>query len=180
MKARLMKVRPMKAIRVFLALMLAAAATAVLVRVAIPRLECNLAKGRINRDVRRFARSGDEYERVTSARKNVARCRQCLASFPQDHHWHMLLGANLRILGDREEAIRSYQRALALTERPEIYAEIAGLEIERGNIEAARAALMKAATVHTLYLESVSDPLRSEVLAAVLARYERLQAKARK
>ncbi|HEU4888614.1 MAG TPA: hypothetical protein VFV49_12055 [Thermoanaerobaculia bacterium] len=165
----------MKVIRVLLALMIAAAATAVVVRVAIPRLECNLAKGRINRDVRRMGRTGNEYERISHARRNAATCRECIALFPQDHHWYMLLGANLRILGDNEAALQSFRHAVTLIERPEIYAQIAELEIERGNIEAGRKALMTASTFQIFYVDYVSEPLRSEIQNAVMARYNKLR-----
>jgi tetratricopeptide (TPR) repeat protein len=166
----------MKVIRALLALLLAAAATAVVVRVAIPRLECNLAKGRINRDVRRMGRTGDEYARITLARSNVITCRVCIERFPQDHHWYMLLGANQRVLGERDEAIRSFQQALALIERPEIYAQIAELEIERGNVEAGRTALMTASIFQIFYIDYVSEPMRSEIQNAVMARYDKLRA----
>lgn len=169
----------MKAIRAFLALTLAAAAIAMIVKVAIPRLECNLAKGRVNREMKRLAQMGDEYDRLSRARKNVATCRACMAMFPYDHHWHLLLAANLRILDERDEAILSFQRALALTERPEIYAQLAQLEIERGNISEGRAALLRAATFQIFYIDYVADPLRGEIQTAVMARYERLRAKAR-
>jgi len=170
----------MKAIRFLLALMIAAAATAVVVRVAIPRLECNLAKGRINRDVRRLSRTGNEYERIALARANAATCRKCIALFPQDHHWYMLLGTNLRVLGDSEAALQSFRHALTLIERPEIYAQIAELEIERGNIEAGRTALMRASIFQIFYIDYVSEPMRSEIQNAVMARYDKLRASAAK
>lgn len=170
----------MKALRALLALLLVAAVIAAIVTTMVPRIQCNLAKGRINREVRRIARSGDEYERRTLARRNVEVCRRFLAIFPEDHQLHMLLGANLRILGSLDEAVRSFQRALALTERPEIYAQIGELEIERGNIEAGRAAVTKAATFHMVYLGTVDEPLRSEINNAVMARYDRLRATVKK
>lgn len=170
----------MKAVRVLLALLLATAATAVVLRVAVPRLECNLAKGRINRDVRRMGRTGNEYERVALARANAATCRECIALFPQDHHWYMLLGANLRVLGDRDAALQSFQQALNLIERPEIYAQIAEIEIERGNIEAGRKALMTASIFQIFYIDYVSEPMRSEIQNAVMARYDKLRASAAK
>jgi tetratricopeptide (TPR) repeat protein len=164
----------MKAFRALLALLLVAALMAVIAKAMVPRLQCNLAKGRMNREVRRFSGSGDEYERITQARANVEVCRHFLTIFPEDHQLHMLLAANLRILGNLDEAVESFQHALALTQRPEIYAQIGELEIERGNIEAARAALTKAATFHMFYVEAVDEPLRSEIYRAVMARYERL------
>lgn len=164
----------MKTVKAFVALLLAAASTAPIARVAIPRLECNLAKGRINRELRRMASTGDEFQRAAAARRNVAICRRCMANFPQDHHWPFLLGGNLRILNERDDAMRSFERSLALAERPETYAQIAEVQIELGNIEAARAALLQAVTFQLAYAESVDVPLRTEVENAVYERYERL------
>jgi tetratricopeptide (TPR) repeat protein len=170
----------MKAIRALLALLFVAALAAVIAKAMIPRLQCNLAKGRMNREVRAFGRSGDEYARLTGARENVETCRHYLTIFPEDHQLYMLLAANLRVLGSLDEAVENFRHALTLTERPEIYAQIGELEIERGNIEAGRAAMTKAATFHMLYVETVDEPLRSEIYKAVMARYERLQAAAKK
>ena len=170
----------MRVIRILLALMLAVAATALVVRVAIPRVECNLAKGRVNRDVRLMSRTGDEYRRIALARTNAAICRRCIERFPQDHHWYTLLGANQRVLGERDEALASLRHALSLMERPEIYAQIGELEIERGNIETGRAALMTAATFEIFYIEYVSEPMRSQIQNAIMARYDRLRASAKK
>lgn len=166
----------MKLVKFLLVLMLAAASAAVITRVAIPRLQCNLAKGKMNRDIRRMNRTGNEYERIATARENVVACRACIAQFPQDHQLFTLLGANLRILGERDEAIRSFEHAITLTERPEMYAQIAELEIERGNVEAGRKALMTAATFQIFYIDYVSEPMRSETQNAVMARYDRLRA----
>ena len=170
----------MRVVRIVLALMVVAASTAVVLRVAIPRWQCGADKGRINREVRRMWRTGDEYERLQRARANVARCRECIARFPQDHQLHMLLASNLRILGERDEAIRTLQHAIALSERPDMWAQIGEMEIERGNLDAGRDALITAATFEIFFIDWVSEPVRSQVNNAVMARYERLRASATK
>ncbi|MFL6245842.1 MAG: hypothetical protein ACJ74H_07445 [Thermoanaerobaculia bacterium] len=164
----------MRVIRFALVLLLAAVSTAVVMRVAIPRWQCNLEKGRINRDVRRMSRSGDEYARIASARANVAKCRECIALFPQDHQFYLLLAANLRILGERDEAIATLKHAITLVERPEMWAQIGELEIERGNPEAGRAAIMTAATFQIFYIDWVSEPMRHQIQNAIMERYNRL------
>jgi tetratricopeptide (TPR) repeat protein len=88
----------------------------------------------------------------------------------------MLLGANLRILGRYEEAVRALEEALLLAERPEIYAQLGELEIERGHIEAARRAVLRASTFNLMYVYTVDPPLRDEIIAEVTARHERLRA----
>jgi cytochrome c-type biogenesis protein CcmH/NrfG len=165
-----------RAIRFLLALLVTTAAIALIVRGILPRIECNREKGRINREVRRFARSGDEQVRLSQARNNVLVCRRCLATYPEDFQLHMLMAANLNILGNTEEALQSYARAVAIAERPEIYAQMAEIEIEHGNIEAARQLLVKTALFNVVYIDIVDEPLRSEIIAEVLARHARLRA----
>jgi tetratricopeptide (TPR) repeat protein len=167
----------MRVLRGLLAGLLTIAAMALIVRGILPRIDCNREKGRINREVRRFERTGDENARTAKARNNVAACRRCLTVYPEDSHLHMLLAANQRILGNHEEALQSYERARAIAERPEIYAQMAEIEIERGNLETARRLLVKAATFHLRFAETVDEPLRGEIQAEVLARHERLRAR---
>ena len=168
----------MRVVKFVLVLMLAAVSAAAVVRVAIPRWKCNLEKGRINREVRRLSRTGDEYERISRARVNVAKCRECIALFPQDHQFYMLLAANLRVLGERDEAIRTLKHAISLVERADMWAQIGELEIERGNLEAGRAAIMTAASFEIFYIDWVSEPMRHQLQNAVMERFNRLQAAA--
>jgi Flp pilus assembly protein TadD len=166
----------MRALRTVLALLVSIAALALIARGVTPRIACNRDKGRINREVRRFERTGDENGRTTSARNNVIDCRRCLAIYPEDFQLHMLMGANLRVLGDAEGALQSYRRALAIAERPEMYAQMAEIEIERGDIVAARALMLTAASFNTRLLETVDEPMRSDIAREVFAKQERLRA----
>lgn len=166
----------MKVIRILLAALLVTSASLAITRIALPRLACNLAKGQINRDVRRMGRTGNEFERYEKARANVARCRECIAEFPQDHHLYLLLGANLRVLGEYDAAIAELRNALKLIERPEIYAQIGEIEIERGNLQAGHDAILRASIFQIYYIDMVSEPMRSEIQNEVMARYDKLRA----
>jgi tetratricopeptide (TPR) repeat protein len=159
-----------------LALLVAIATIALIARGVLPRIECNRDKGRINRDVRRFARTGDENMRINVARKDLDACRRCLAIYPEDFQLHMLMGATLRILGDADAALQSYETALTIAERPEIYAQMGEIELERGNVEAARKLLFKAGRFHIGLLDIVDEPMRSEIAADVLTRQAALLA----
>lgn len=166
----------MKTLRTLLALLVVIAAITLIAERILPRIECNRDKGRINRNVRRFSRTGDENERLTKARSNLAACRRCLALYPEDFQLHMLTAANLRILGSPDDALRSFENALAIAERPETYAQMAEIEAERGNAEAARRYMMKVAMFSLSYADYVDEPMRGEIQAEVLAHYERLRA----
>ncbi|HEV7764273.1 MAG TPA: hypothetical protein VGQ76_04665 [Thermoanaerobaculia bacterium] len=166
----------MKTLRTLLALLIVIAAIALIVERILPRIQCNRDKGRINRNVRRFSRTGDENERLTKARSNLEACRRCLALYPEDFQLHMLTAANLRILGSPDDALRSFENALAIAERPETYAQMAEIEAERGNAESARRYMLKVATFSLTYADYVDEPMRGEIQAEVLAHYERLRA----
>ena len=166
----------MKAFRVALAVLLLVVSIALIERVMIPRVKCNRWKGDVNRVVRRFHRISDTYQRINLARKNLARCEACLETFPDDYQLHLLRAANLRILGSYDEAVRTFQHALTLTERPEIYAQMGEVEIERGNVEAAKRALLRAAMFNIVYVETVDEPMKSEIYSAVYERIDGLLA----
>lgn len=166
----------MRALRAFLALSVAVAAMVLIARGVVPRIECNREKGRMNRDVRRSARSGGESLDAEQAHRNILSCRRCLTLYPDDFQLQMLMAANQRLLGNYDEALRSYERALATAERPEIYAQMAEIELERGRPDAARTLLRNAAMFDIRYARLVDQPLRGEIEAEVLARHERLRA----
>jgi tetratricopeptide (TPR) repeat protein len=165
----------MRALRSFLALLVLIATIALIVRGVLPRIACNREKGRINREVRRFARIGDETRRA-QAGNNIAACRRCLNIYPEDFQLHLLMGANLHVLGSSVEALKSYDRARALAERPEIYAQMAEIQLELGNVDTARDLLRRAAMFDLRYAEVFDQPMRGEIEAEVLARHERLRA----
>ena len=166
----------MRALRALLALSVAVAAIALIVRGVVPRIECNREKGRINRAVRLSSRPGGEPIPMEQAQRNVLSCRRCLTIYPEDFQLQLLMGANLRVLGNFEEALRSCERALAIAERPEVYAQMAEIELERGRLDAVRPLLRKAAMFDLRYAAIVDQPLRGEIEAEVLARQERLRA----
>lgn len=165
-----------RTLKISLALLTVIAAITLVVHKILPRIECNRDKGRINRSVRRFSRTGDENARMAQARNNLAACRRWLAMYPEDFQLHMLTAANLRILGSPDDALRSFENALAIAERPETYAQMAEIELERGNLEAGRRHMLKVATFSMLFLDYVDEPMRGEIRAEVLAHYERLRA----
>ena len=129
----------------------------------------------MNREVRRSARPGGEAIGAEQAHRNILSCRRCLTIYPEDFQLQLLEGANLRILGNFEEALHSCERALATAERPEIYGQMAEIELERGRPDAARTLLRKAAMFDIRYARLVDQPLRGEIEAEVLARHERLR-----
>lgn len=165
----------MTAVRWLLALMLIAGSVAVIARRILPIVECNREKARIQAEAKEFENTGDEYLRTTRARRNIEACRRCVERVPAEYEMWFLLGVNQRVLQQRDDALQSFRQALALNERPETYAEIALLELERGNVDQARQLLVRAAMFNVMFSEYVSNPLRREIYREVLRRQEALK-----
>jgi tetratricopeptide (TPR) repeat protein len=164
----------MKALRATLAILVIAASGFTIARVTIPRFTCNIEKSSV-RAVTRAHRIATDFERTTRARDLAARCRRCLAYFPDDYNFQFMLALNEEMMGRFDDAVRSYERALELNERPEIYSRLGLLRLRMGDTERARADLFKAALFDLEYAGNVSEPMQSELYAAVNERNNRLK-----
>jgi tetratricopeptide (TPR) repeat protein len=169
----------MTALRWLLALLVVAASVAAIARLVVPRIACNREKGRIQADAIAFGNMGDDYERTVRARRNVEVCRRCLDRIPSDYEMWFLLAVNQRVLQQRDEALQSFRQALSLNERPETYAEIAVLELERGNVDLARELLVRATRFNLTFSEYVSPPFSHEIYAEAMAKQKELQQRRR-
>jgi len=170
----------MRALRSFIAVSLVAATLVAIAFRFLPRIQCNLEKGRINADIRDLLRFGVGDLRIARATRNAEACRRCTELYPQDYEMLILLGMNERALGHPEESLRAYRRALALNERPEIYGHMAVVELQQGNVAAAREHLLRAATFSVVFTALVDEPLRSEVYTAAMERHEQLRRNTKK
>ena len=168
----------MRASRALLALLLITACAALASRVVIPRMRCNLEKAQVNATTK-ILDSGDAYARSIRSRRNVEICRRCLALYPNDYEFHMLLATNEYWLGEHARAEESYRRALALNERPEIYAYLAVTQLRTGKYDEARKNLVRASLFQMALIDLVSPPLQIEVHDEVMERHRRLGAKPR-
>lgn len=160
----------MRVLRAILAVAAVVACALAAARLVLPRWRCNAEKGRVAVETQR-----DTPDRAERARELAAVCRRCLDRFPNDYEYAMLLAANEHWLGRRDEAEASYQRALQLNERPEAYAQLALLALERGDVATARRHLMTASVFNLSYSELVGYPLGTEVQVAVQEREKRLR-----
>jgi tetratricopeptide (TPR) repeat protein len=168
----------MKAIKALLAIAVMATALAAVVRTQWMRYECDREKGRADRRLRQAFRDRSESERAAVGRRLLARLRPCLEHDPFDYQLLVTYGIAADASGRKDLALEMYTSALALNERPEILANIAELQFELGRPAEAKANLLRAASFHIAYVRKVGEPLRSELVAAVQARNERLLAAA--
>ena len=83
---------------------------------------CSIAVTELSRRTHGALETGHEYERIVRARRNLADFGWMREQCASDVRVPMLTAANERLLGRLEEALRSYDAALAADRRPEIYA----------------------------------------------------------
>jgi tetratricopeptide (TPR) repeat protein len=167
----------MKWLRTIVALCVIAASGGVALRLVIPRFRCNTEKAIADAATILVQEELSGYERTSKAREIAQTCRRCLELFPEDYEFLNLLAANEEVLGDHERAEKSYQRSIALNARPETYAYLGMVQLERGRVDEARKNLIYGALFNLSVVELISEPLRSEVAKAVLDRHQRLNSK---
>lgn len=164
----------MRWVRRFAAILLVAVSALATWKLVLPRHSCNQSKTIVNSAIIRLGREPADFQRTSEARELVRRCLRCLEVLPNDYEFHLLLGSAQGLLGDFAGAERSYRHSLELNERPETYAYLALIQLEQGKTDGARQNLYHAALFNLGVVELVTDPLRTEVYRAVVARHATL------
>jgi len=137
---------------------------AAIVKFAYQPFACSREMTRLTQLTDAVEDTANDYERTMRARRNLERLSALRAECPTDVRVHMLTGANLEILGRPEDALASYQAALAADQRPEIYAAIGEIQIQLGRPEDAIASYVRAARFNrNLYDYIHSDYVLSRV-----------------
>jgi hypothetical protein len=167
----------MQFLRVLLAALLAASCAAAAARAVIPRFRCDVEKTRIQAETSQLNERGMRFDRVRHSREMIAVCQRCLELFPHDYHFEALLAANLHLLGLDTAAEESYKRAIALNERPELYARLAVVQLGQQKLAEARRNLVIGSMFSLTAAEYVEQPLQGEVSAEVTKRHDELRAK---
>lgn len=167
----------MKWVRPIVALFVIAASGGAALRLVIPRYRCNADKAIANASTILVQEELAGYERMAKAREVAEICRRCLERVPNDYEFLNLLASNEEVLGDHEHAEKSYQRSISLNARPESYAYLGLIQLERGRVDEARRNLYYGALFNLSVVELISEPLRSEVAKAVLDRHKKLNSK---
>lgn len=102
---------------------------------------------------------------------NVDVLSRCIAQNPTDTTASMLLAANLRLLGRKQEAATVYAKALLYERRPEIYLGLGILQFELGQRDAALENLVRARMFNQWLDVDVPLMIRDEVRARATALY---------
>jgi tetratricopeptide (TPR) repeat protein len=109
-------------------------------------------------------RTTSDYDRLVRARRNLELLAGLRESCPTEVRVPMLTGANLEFVGRPEDALASYKEALQIDHRPEIYVEVARMQLELGQVDEAVASYVTATRFSPLVLEGI---LSAETLRRV-------------
>lgn len=91
------------------------------------------------------------------ARDNAVRVDACIHHVPSMLNLYMIAALNRRVVGQYEEAIALYERALTYDRRPEIYFQLGIVQLEAGRREDARRSLDRAVQFDPTILEEIPD-----------------------
>lgn len=164
----------MKALRAGVAVLALAASGLAVSRLTLPAIRCNVEKRTLSDELRQL-NAVMPSDRILHAREILAACARCLEYFPHDYAFHVNFARAEHVLGRLDEAERSYQHALELNARPEIYTYLGQLQYERGKPDEARRNLLTAAMFDLRFTEWVGQPLQTELYTEVMQRTERLR-----
>jgi tetratricopeptide (TPR) repeat protein len=161
----------MKALRFAAAAAVAGLAAWLLVVVVWRPFRCHRLKSELEQASYRAYEAKTEASRAF-ARRSIERLTPCLAAVCRDTKVLFLLAINHRTLGEPEVALRYYEQALEIGERPEIFANIADTRLELGEHAAAFEDFVRAASFYPGYLFLIDDPaLRRRVRSEVIRRH---------
>jgi len=90
---------------------------------------CNAEITRLTQSTDAAEKTRDEYERLLKVRENLAELFRLREQCRDSVQVHVLIGVNQWLLGLKEEALASYQQALTLDHRPEIYLSIGEIQL---------------------------------------------------
>src|SRR5689334_5023170 len=165
----------MRLIRIAVATALCVAVALAIVRNIVPRYACSAEKKRTEAWLETAQESASPDRRIAVARNAIPRLQRCIESDPSDYETLFLLGVARREAEQQEAALRTFEAALALNERPETYTNIALLQLEMGRGEEARRNFLHAVYFNLNMISYVDHAWRVEMEAAVHEREARLK-----
>ena len=122
-----------RVLKALLAITFAGVAALAVVRGPIARQRCNVAKGNAQRVIERCRTIPSDAVRQPLAARAVPALRASCATSGADWESEYLLGTLQSLAGRRSEGIESYQAALVLQQRPEIYFSLSVVQMENGD-----------------------------------------------
>jgi len=112
-----------------------------------------------------------DYDRLLRARRNLELLAGLRERCATDVRVPMLTGANLELLGRPDDALASYGDALKIDQRPEIYVEMARLQLQLGQTDAAVSSYVAAARFNPRLMDHFfEEDLRRRIMEQLDAR----------
>ena len=150
-------------------LLLAVASATAIWQIPVQRYRANLSRRQIEMLVVRAEASASEHARRTLALRAIELTHQPLEIDPTDYRTLILKGAAEAAAGRSDAALATYRHALTVNERPEIYAYMGILQMERGEVDDAMANLLKASDFDANLINLVA-PSTQQAISAELKR----------
>ena len=101
--------------------------------------------------------SANHFYAVQLARSGAARVEPCIAQAPFMIDLYMIAAADRRVLGQPENAVRLYERALEFDRRPELYLQLGLTELELNRRPEAQKALERMVLFDPSMLDLIGD-----------------------
>lgn len=111
-------------------------------------------------------KTAGDYERTVRARRNVADLTRLRESSPTDVRVPVLIAANQLLMGLREEAVRSYDEALRVEPRPEIYMARGDALVQVGRVDEAVESYAAAVRFDARFLDLVAPGILQDRIKA--------------
>jgi tetratricopeptide (TPR) repeat protein len=112
------------------------------------------------------AKTAGDYERTVRARANVAELARLRESAPIDVRVPMLIAGNQMLMGLREEAVRSYEEALHVDPRPEIFMARGDALVQLGRVDEAIESYATAVQFDARFLDLVAPGILQDRIKA--------------
>lgn len=146
------------------AVLVLGAGAALSYRLGVERWEVNLLKQRVEQSTLAILR-GEVPQGRQAAARNLRSVLDALERFPGDADLHLEAGASYRVLGDLEAAQRTYEEALRDARRPEIYINLAKVQLARGDLAGAETSLAAVYRHNRVWLDETEAAMAERALA---------------
>lgn len=130
----------------------------VIQRDLVTRYQCSVEKKKAELWMETATESSTLARRRTIARGAIERLSRCIQNDPSDFEALFLLAVARSEAGQKEAALQTFEAALDLNERPEIYASIGVLHLEAGRPAEALRNLLPAAYFNLYLARDVVAP----------------------
>jgi tetratricopeptide (TPR) repeat protein len=132
-------------------------------RLTIQPWRCNLILKQVQLSSLAAMSSTSPQDAARSSQRNLDRLEAHEAGCRMKVDYYLMLAANNLFLGRYEPAVATYQRALTIDHRPEIYFDLGTTLLEQGRVAEATPLLIQAVRFNPMMLDQISGEARKRV-----------------